>query len=299
MYYATLYQIKQALGLPSSTSDDARLTEYLRWSTGLIEAYKARRYDVRLATIPHDTPQTYSPGLGRFDSSRAGVGKQKRLILLDDLLALDTLTNGDGEVLTSDNYMLEPYQRTPFSVIALRGGAMWSVDVNGDVNGAILVKGYWGYHPNYPDAWVDSLDTVLDNPLSNSATQIHVADITGIAADLISPRFQPGQLLRIEAEYLQLLAVEAVVGGDDHLTVKRAVNGTTAAAHAAGKAIEIFRPDVNIGQACVRLVQWRYTQKDSDNFDKAYAVGTGVVSVPASLPADVRDLLGSKGRPPR
>lgn len=299
MYYATLYQVKQALGLLSATNDDARLTEYLRWSTGLIESYKGRRYDARLATIPHDTPQTYSLGLGRFDSSLSALGKQKKLILLDDLLALETLTNGDGEVLTSDYYMLEPYQRTPYSVIALRGGAMWATDDNGDANGAISVKGYWGYHPNYPEAWVDSLDTVLDNPLSSGATQIHVSDINGITADLITPRFQPGLLLRVESEIMALLAVEAVVGGDDHLTVKRAVAGTTAAAHAAGKSIEIFRPDVNIGQACVRLVQWRYTQKDSDNFDKAYAVGTGVVSVPASLPSDVRDLLGSKGRPPR
>ncbi len=49
----------------------------------------------------------------------------------------------------------------------------------------------------------------------------------------------------------------------------------------------------NIEQACVRLVKWRYTQKDVDNFDRVYVAGTGVVSVASAIPADVKMALGA------
>lgn len=299
MYYATLYQAKQHLGLLSETTEDARLTQYLKWATGLINAYKMRRYDVRLVTIPHDAPLSMASTFGRFDSSYAVPSAQKSLILLDDLLEMMQFLNGDGTEIAADAYLLEPFERTPYSVARLRSGTTWSLDDNGDASGALSLKGFWGYHPDYDNAWIDSLDSVRDNPLTAGATTIHVADVNGMTEDLESPRFQAGQLLRIEDDLALVLSASAVTGNDDVLTVKRGVNGATAVQHVLGKTIKIFRPDPAIVQVCLRLVHWRFVQKDSDTFDRAYAVGTGVVSSPASLPADVRDILGAKGRPRR
>lgn len=298
MYYATLQELKRYAGLTTAT-EDALLTSFLRWSTRLIDAYKARRYDVRLATILHNAPLETRSSFGVYDRALAAASGLKKLILLDDLLEIVELLNGDGVELTADEYLLEPLEKTPYSVVTLRAGASWVADDNGDVAGAISVQGFWGCHPDYGNAFVDSLDTVRDNPLTANTTSLHVTDISGVTSDLDSPRFQAGQMLRIENEFVYVVAATAVVGNDDLLTIQRGYNGTTAAQHAQGTAIKIFRPDDNIAQACIRLAAWRYQQKDVDNFDKTYAVGTGVVSVPAALPADVRDLLGAKGKPNR
>lgn len=72
-------------------------------------------------------------------------------------------------------------------------------------------------------------DTVEDNPLSDSATTITVNN---------EDNFEVGMTLLIESEQVY---VEAVTSDDSHtLTVKRAVNGTTAASHAQNTAIFRF-----------------------------------------------------------
>lgn len=299
MYYATLHQVKLYTGNLGEEAEDARFVEFLRWSTGLISGYKARRYDVRLTTIPHDAPIPVASSFGVFDRSYQRMSGQKQLILKDDLLEAVEILNGDGTELTSAEYFLEPFERTPYSVLTLKSGATWCPDTNGNLKGAVSVQGFWGFHSNYDQAFADSLDTVLDAPLSAGATQIHVADVDGITEDLIEPRFQAGQLLRIDDELMLLLKTQSKATADDILTVKRGYNGSTAAQHIAGSPVKIFRPEESIVQACLRLVKWRYVQKDVDTFDRTYVAGTGVVSAPASLPADVRDILGAKGRPRR
>lgn len=296
MNYATLYQVKQSLGLTES-DQDALLTKYLNWSSRLIENYKDRRYDVRYAVIPHDTPVKKLSDFGVFDRSMKSGEKVRALIMVDDLLEMVSLTNGNGEAIAADDYTLEPVRRSPKSVLHLLNGEYWETDDDGNARGAIAVAGWWGYHSNYDSAWADSLNTVLDNPLTLAGTTITVGAISGPAADLDSPRFQVGQLLRIEDELVYLVQTTEVESANDTLTVVRGYNGSTAAQHAAGTKIEIFRPEGFVVQACERLVHWRYKQRDTDSFDKTYVAGTGVVSVPAALPADVRDILGPKGRP--
>lgn len=293
MFYATLHQVRESIGnLDGNTAGDALLLKYLRWATDFINHYKGRRYDVRLATIPHDAPIARGSSFGVFDRAYSAGEAVPSLILQDDLLDLVELTNGDGEEIVAGSYVLQPNRSTPYSVLKLRGGEQWRANEDGNIAGALSVTGLWGYHTDYENAFVDSLDTVLNNPLTAGGKTITIDDAGGVAADLESPRFQVGQLLRIEDEFLYLVGVQ-----DKSLTVVRGYNGTTAAAHAQGTKIEIYRPEGFIVQACERLVKWRYTQRDTDSFDRTYNVGTGVVSTPTAVPVDVRDILGAKGRP--
>lgn len=292
--YATLYQVKEYRHLLDTTSDDALLQRFLNWSTGYINQYKGRRFDVRLATILHDAPLPESSSFGSFDGSRRVVSQRERsMILSEDLLEMVELTNGDGTELTTDDYTLAP-AGTPKSVVRLVPGCSWMPNDSGDKRQAISVTGWWGHHDSYPDCFVSSLDTVLDAPLSSNATQIHVANVNGLTADLDTPRFQSGQLLRSGTELIYLLTAEAVDAGNDLLTVVRGVNGTTAVSHIAGTSIEIFRPMSAINQAAIRLVAWRYAQKDVDAFDRTYNVGTGVSTSPAAIPRDITELLGAR-----
>lgn len=303
MFYATLHQVKQSIGLLENDDNDALLTKYLKWATAFINRYKGRRYDVRLATIPHDAPVARSSSFGVFDRAYSAGEAVPPLILQDDLLDMLELTNGDGEEIAVGSYVLQPGRSTPYSTVKLRGGEQWRANDDGNIAGALSVTGLWGYHTDYPSAFVDSLDTVKNNPLAAAGTSLSVASIAGPTEDLESPRFQVGQLLRIEDEFVYLVGAQAYVPteqaptGFDTLTIVRAYNGTTAAAHAQGATIEIYRPEGFIVQACERLVKWRYTQRDTDSFDRTYNVGTGVATTPTAIPVDVRDILGVKGKP--
>lgn len=297
--YATLYEFKRYRGggLLTSTTDDALIQKLLTWSTGVIHKVKGRRYDVRLATILHDAPIRESSAFGVYDRSRRLPTRERSLILREDLLEMVELKNGDGTVLASGEYFLSP-SSTPYSVVRLSNGIAWLPDDNGNLAQAISVKGWWGYHDDYPNCFVDSLDTVIDNPLSAGSTTIKVSNVNGTASDLDSPRFQAGMLLRAGSELMYLVSATANDPADDELTVVRGVNGSTAASHAQGTKIEIFRPMSFVNQAAIRLTAWRYAQKDTDQFDKTYAAGSGITVVPTALPEDVRLLLGvSKVRP--
>jgi len=143
------------------------------------------------------------------------------------------------------------------------------------------------------DAWIDSDDAVADAAgINASVTSITVTDADGTASDLDSPRFQVGHLIRIESEYLD---VQAVNTSTNVLTVKRGVNGSTAATHALSTQIDVFRPIDNIQMAAMRLAVWRYRQKDVNSFDRTTILGTGIAITPAAIPADVLSLLPVDG----
>lgn len=296
MDYATLYEAKEYIGLSSTaTSDDARLLKFLKWSTGLINGYKQRRYDVRYETIKHDAPLSIQNTFGQFGTGRHTATHQQSLILNDYLLQVKELKNGDGEIFPEGSFFLEP-AFAPYVNVALANGYHWAADSDGNLKQAISVTGLWGFREAFSNAFDDSLDTVLDDPLAQNSSVIHVEDVNGITSSLLSPRFQSGQLIRIGDELIYIISATRITDGNDELRVVRHYNGSSATEHALGSKIEIFRPMDSINQVALRLVKWRYTQKDVDVFDKTYNVGTGTVTTPASLPADVRDILGTRGK---
>ena len=103
--------------------------------------------------------------------------------------------------------------------------------------------------------------------------------------------YEVGQLLKLEDEFMLLEEIDAV---GKKLTVERAVNGTSAAAHALGTPISVFQTSGTISQVCMRLVKWRYAQKDTDSFDQSHVLGSGVMTTPTKIPADVELILGAR-----
>ncbi len=298
MNYATLHQVRQYLGLKTAeTADDARLTRFIRESCQGIDEYCGRRFDVRQETRLLDYPIPVKSTFGHYSAedfaswmnATADLG-QGRLAVDDDLLAVTALLNGNGEAITAADYVLEPANVYPKHTIRLKSGSSlyWQPATDGTREQVISVSGLWGYHPRYADAWVDSLDTVNDAPLAAAATTVNVNDADGPAGDGETIRFQAGNLLRLESEFLDVVAVDTTL---NRLTVKRGANGTTAAQHAAGTAIYVYRPLENVVLAAIRLTAWRYRQKDVDAFDKTAILGTGFAIIPAAIPADVKALL--------
>jgi hypothetical protein len=149
----------------------------------------------------------------------------------------------------------------------------------------IYVTGTWGYHPDYSNAF-DSVDTVQDNPLTAAATSITVSDADG--ADLwgFTPRFSPGNLIKIEDELIDVTAVNTTT---NVLTVRRGRNGTTAAAHAQDTAISVYQVDERIQRAVTRQATLLYARRG------AYQVetldGVGVITYPQDLLTELKQTL--------
>jgi len=233
---ATLTDIRQYLQLADEdTTSDAELLKSLQQASHLIESLTHRRYcphiESRIASIDTDHPT--------------------ELILPDDLLTLSSVTNGDGSSIHLDDVKLIPtHDDTPASALVLINGEAFTYSESA-IN-AISINGTWGWHDRWSQAWRDSDDTVQDNPLLDSATTLTISDADGADSDGFSPRFQVGQLLQIESEYLRVLAVDTE---NNQLTVLRGVQGTTAISHAQGTLIETYQPVPAIRDLCMRYAE--------------------------------------------
>lgn len=264
MNYATLAAFKRYKNVQQAT-EDTLLNELLDRASRFIEKRCGRRYDVRKETRSFDVP--------------SGA----MLILDDDLLQVDTLTNGDDTTLAATEYILQTPNRTPSWGIKILATSDydWEEDGDGETEGVIDVDGLWGYHDRYADAW-RSADSVQDaDGIAADATSITVSDKTN---------FEAGQMIRLESEFC---LISALGGGESEtLVVERGYNGTTAAAHDKDTAIEIYQPMANIVMACIRLAAWRFSQKNADAFDQVYVFGMGAqITIPTAIPDDILALL--------
>lgn len=234
---ATLYDLRQHLGFAANdTADDARLLAALEAASNTIERRTHRDFQPRVATRKHSI-------------DRRNV---RELLLRDDLLVLQSLTNGDGgNIALADVAILES------GALRLSNGAAFTyTDTPED---AVQVTGIWGYHPDWAAAWADSGDTVQDNPLSANATTVTALDVDAVMVDG-TPRFQVGHLLRIESEYVRVLATDTTL---NTLTVARGVRGSTAASHASATTIEVYQTPADVVQLCLRWSAWLYREPDS------------------------------------
>lgn len=231
---ATLYALRQHIGLDASdTTEDERLIDALKAASASIERRTRRKIQPYLASILHDV----------------NLRDVSELLLKDDLLELQSLTNGDG-----NSIALSDVIQIADAVLKLINGAVFTYDET--PVSALTVTGLWAYHPDWLIAWADSGDSVQDASLTASATTITVTDADAGS----SPRFQVGQLIRLEDEYLHIIVIDTAT---NILTVKRGVNGTTASTHANATQIDIYQMPADIAQLTIRWALWLYREPDS------------------------------------
>ena len=237
----TLYALRARLGLATSeTADDTRLIAALQAAAAQVERAAGRRFAPRKAALQHT------------------ITRATELLLDDDLLELTTLANGDGTTIPLNNVLLLPDDAPAGGLLLTVGSSfIWTQTPIQ----AVTVTGIWGWHDRWvSSAWRDSSDTVQNNPLGSSATSITVADADGADITSETPRFQVGHLLKIENEYLRVLAVNTAT---NVLTVLRGVNGTTAASHALNTPIYSYQPVPDIAAIALRRAARLYREPDS------------------------------------
>lgn len=215
--YATRDAVKARAGLDDTGDDDA-LDSILRDVSREIEQWTGRQF-------------------WAVTQTRYLTARQSDVLLLGaaDLLAVTTLkTDDDGDRVyettwAATDYDLEPYDAplrsppVPYGEIRTAPNGRYSFPT---VARGVELVGRWGY-------W-DILDTssaTLAEDLDASETTVDVSNAAVFAA---------GQVIEIDSERMEISA--ATVNADptpDTLTVTRAVNGTTAAAHTSGAAIRV------------------------------------------------------------
>ncbi len=217
------------------------------------------------------------------------IDDARRELQLDyPLLAVTNLVDGTGTPLAPTDYRLLSSQGGGSTVYdrIRRVSGIWS-NYSGDYMDAIQITGVWGYHAAYEQAWGDSQDAVADTGgISTSVTAITVGDADGADDTAWTPRFCPGQLLKLEDEYL---TVEAVNTTTNVLTVRRGQRGSPAAAHAQATPIGIWRPDPLIQRAANRWLALVYARRGQ--FQQVTYDGLATVEFPADIPDEVGHIL--------
>ena len=180
--------------------------------------------------------------------------------LQDHLLALSSLTYNETSMVLNTDYALYPSSTAPLRGLRLKSWSKsWDAFVCCNENYPVpilSIAGTWGYHDDYANAWL-SVDT-LSAGINSSTTTLTVADVDGDNAYGEAPRISAGHLLKIDDEYLEVIATNT---GTNAVTVRRGVNGSTAAAHASGDTVFVWRVMDEIRRVTARQAAMLYARR--------------------------------------
>lgn len=133
MAYTDSTALKAYLGI-SGTGDDALLSSCVTRAQAIVDAQFS-------ATFEAETETRYYT---QYDIENSNV-----LWLDMPLLTVTTLTNGDGDTISADDYWLLPRNDAPYWYIKLKsGGTTTAYEFNTD--GEVSVAGTWGYTATAP-----------------------------------------------------------------------------------------------------------------------------------------------------
>ena len=209
------------------------------------------------------------------------------------LLELTTVTQGDTALTIGTNVEAWPDSAMPpLTHLRLMEGALYdwySYSVNDTARPLqVTITGVWGVHRDYDHAWmhVDDLQATIDA----DDTAVTVADADGADAYGLTPRLSPGNLLKIDDEYLEVTGVST-----NTLTVRRGVNGSTAAAHTGavgtgGADIATWQVEEPVRRAVARQTALIYARRGAYSSVEIDAIG-GTTKYPGDWLTEVRASL--------
>jgi hypothetical protein len=218
------------------------------------------KYDTLLLRLANETSRFIDRHCRQVFYPQVAVryfdGKGKTAVTIGPLLSLTSVEISEDDGLTYTALTVDVDFRLTWwgDFNDPRSWTQLVIDPNGSETAwpdgfrTVKVTGVWAYADDRATAWESSTDVVQDNPLLIGATSLTVADADGVDQLGSTPRFQAGQLLRIESEFAYCSVVTV---GTNILTIARAQNGTTATAHIQAKQIDVWRPPEPVKQATI------------------------------------------------
>lgn len=243
------------------TNDDAKIDLILQGVSQKIDQYCGRRFQ------PYTATRTFTA-----DSSS--------ILDVDDLLSITTLKHdedGDGTYETtwaSTDYLLWPFNAAvderPYTQIRIapQGTKSFPATPNG-----VQVVGTWGYRNSRVSAV-----TTASEAIDASETAIDVA--SGSALEIL-------QTILIDSEQMFITGIST-----NTLTVKRGVNGTTAATHDNGASIDVYEYPFALCEAAYLMAN-RALKRAGSPFGVAGSADMGTAVVIPRIDPDVRQYLSA------
>jgi len=147
---------------------------------------------------------------------------------------------------------------------------------------SITITGFWGMRTDY--ASLGFFDSGITCPaLTASQSSMVLSAVTGTDVYGRTPLFSPGNLLRIDAELMEIAAIDTA---SKTLSVIRGVRNSPAAVHAIGAAIRIWEPEEDIAQIVTRQACLLYARRGAY---QAVALPDGtLITYPSDLLAELR-----------
>jgi hypothetical protein len=130
-----------------STVDNTLLGDLITQASGIINDHCGRTFD---AAVASDLTSDSTTMTTRFFDAMASVSGLT-LFVDRDLAFISKITNGDGEVVTTDEYVTRPSNETPYYAIKLKSsaGKVWTY--TSDPEDAISIFGWWHYDTAVPE----------------------------------------------------------------------------------------------------------------------------------------------------
>jgi hypothetical protein len=133
--YTTVTAVKSYLGI-STTTDDGLLATLIATAQQWIDSYTRRTFEASSDTTRY------------FDARTDLYGNE--LWLDADLCQVGTVTNGDGSVLGTADYVTEPRNTTPYYMLKVRSDSTAAWTYNDHYENSIAVTGRWAYSTSAP-----------------------------------------------------------------------------------------------------------------------------------------------------
>lgn len=251
---------------PQNRTDDETMKGIIRDASRGVDHYTRRHFYPKLETRIYDLPKGDTLRLDRDFISVTG---------LSDM-------NGASEI-DSSKYWLsrgEDWNLRPFDRVVLDDSQGILFNYSSTPRRAVRVEGVTGYHES--DGWELSGTSLLADATAGTKW-LNVGGSLGQDLGGISPRFTPGQTLKVDSEFMML----EQGSGLSNIGVQRALNGTTLASHASNTAVYIWKPESDIVFYTKRLASWAYMQSQSPLTERISVPGMGTIDVPGSWPQDI------------
>jgi hypothetical protein len=180
-----------------------------------------------------------------------------------EMMSLTSVTLADGTALVIDTDVRGfPRGHTPILQLQLLKSATVNWSDSSSDNDDITIVGEWGHRTYYEqEAWQLSGDAVKTDQVTTAATTIKVTDADGTNYVGNSPRFSPGQMIKIDDEFMAVIDTDATATPDNTITVIRAIRGSTAATHEVDAPISVFVPELPIIRATQLLAFFDYQRR--------------------------------------
>jgi hypothetical protein len=182
MAYTTLADVKTYLGISEST-DDTLLTALITAAQKILEMEIGQIFEAASNT-------------NRYFDAVADV--EDRTLYFDRVCAaINSVTNGDGNEVTSSEYVTEPRNDAPFYAVTLKGSSTVTWTYSTTPENAITVSGKWAWTASAPADIVQATKRLAGYLYSIKDAQTF--DVTAVAelGGMLIPKGLPADVFAI------------------------------------------------------------------------------------------------------